>query len=103
MPMLTTATPAVGWFVARRLARLSGQRLLPSVVEPRPSVMESPRVTTPLLELSASTSTPVMMYQWAVLAAPAMFAAFTALVARMNEVVREPGCPLIVVADIFPK
>src|SRR5262249_11435476 len=74
-----------------------------SVVEPRPSVIESPSVTTPLLEASARTSTPVMMYQWAVLAAPDMSRAVTALVARMNEVVREPGWPLMVVADTFPK
>src|SRR4029077_4143739 len=103
MPIFTTATPAGGGVAGRRRARLSGQRSLPSVVEPRPSVMESPSVTTPLLRLSAKTSTPVMMYQWAVLAAPAMFAALTALVARRNDVVREPGWPLMVVADILPK
>src|SRR5258707_15831595 len=103
MPMLTTAPSAVGALVARRRARLSGQRLLPSVVEPRPSVMESPRVTTPLLEVSARTSTPVMIYQWAVVAAPVMLAAETALLPRINEVVREPGWPLMVVAEMFPK
>src|ERR1035437_10519437 len=99
MPMLTTDTPAVGAFVISRLARLSGQRSLPSVVEPRPSVIESPSVTTALLAASAKTSMPVMTYQCAVVDAPVMFAADATLPDLMNEVVREPGCPLMVVAE----
>ena len=86
-----------------RFARLSGQRSLPSVVEPRPSVIESPSVTTVLLDASAKTSTPVIMYQWAVVDAPDMFAAVTTLPDLINEVVREPGWPLMVVAEMFPK
>src|ERR1035437_10921638 len=79
IPMLITATPAVGALVLRRSAILSGQRVFPSVVEPRPSVIESPRVTTALLEASARTSTPEMIYQCAVFAAPGKLAAETAL------------------------
>src|SRR5436190_22650517 len=103
MPMFMTAMFDVAEFAARRAPRTSGQRLLPSVTEPRPSVMESPSVTTALLELSASTSTPVMIYQWAVAAAPDKLAAETTLLATINEVVREPGCPVIVVAEMLPK
>ena len=103
MPMLTTATPAVGALVMSRCASTSGQRLLPSVVEPRPSVMESPSTTMDLLALSAITSTPVMTYQCCVVDAPVMLAAVTTLPDWMNEVVREPGWPLMVVAEMFPK
>ena len=45
-PWFSTATPAVGAFARRRRDRLSGQRSFPSVVEPRPSVIESPSATT---------------------------------------------------------
>src|SRR3989442_11540739 len=93
MLMLTPDVPAVNALVLRRRARLSGQRSLPSVVEPRPSVIESPSVTTALLALSASTSMPVMMYQCAIFDMDGELATETRLPEWMNDVVREPGCP----------
>jgi hypothetical protein len=50
-----------------------------------------------------NTSTPVMIYQCAVLAAVGRLAAERALPGWMKEVVLEPGCPLMVVAEMFSK
>src|SRR5262245_27480679 len=94
MPWFNTATRAVSGFACRRRARLSGQRLFPSVVEPRPSVMESPSVTTAAVEFSARTSTPDRIYQCCVAAAEDRFVAETALPVCRYDVAREPGCPV---------
>jgi hypothetical protein len=53
MPSLTTATFAPALF--SRSARTSGQRWLASTVEPSPSVIESPKVTTARASGAAST------------------------------------------------
>ena len=44
IPAFSTATCAVAGDACRRRARTSGQRSLPLVVDPRPSVIESPRI-----------------------------------------------------------
>ena len=49
MPWFSTATGAPP-ASAKRLASVSGQRSLPSTVEPSPSVMESPKVTMAAFE-----------------------------------------------------
>jgi hypothetical protein len=61
MPWFRTATlPMVAAFACRRRDRSSGQRLFMSVVEPRPSVIESPSVTSADIGGSAMTSRPTM-------------------------------------------
>src|SRR3954471_8755311 len=78
-----------------RLARSSGQRLLAFVVEPRPSVMESPSTTMPLADASAMTSIPDRMYQSSACIADDMLAALTVLLPVCSKlVVRDPGCPV---------
>src|SRR6478735_11606687 len=87
-PPLVMVLPPMPWFKIatlvlpaelRRLAKSSGQRLLPLVVEPRPSVIESPSATTALA--SVMVSRPERMYQWSVVSAEDMLAALTLLLA----------------------
>ena len=61
------------------------------LVEPRPSVIESPRITSAALGATASTSMAWMKYQWSVVAASGKLAAPTELPLCRKEVVREPG------------
>src|SRR5689334_12982144 len=76
-----------------RRTRSSVQRLLPFVVVPRPSVIESP--STAIAFASAIASTPDRMYQWSVVSAEDMLAALTLLLPGCRyDVVREPGWPV---------
>ena len=66
--------------------------------------MESPNIAMVLRELSPSTSTPVRRYQCLVLLAVGRLAAETTLLPEtMNDVVREPGWPLMVMAEMLPR
>ena len=62
MPAFSTATPGV-FRAARRRASTSGQRLLVSVVDRAPSVIESPKATSPIVLAGAITSTRAMRNQ----------------------------------------
>lgn len=79
----------------------SGQRLFASVVEPRPSVSESPTMTAAAVVSGDQTSTPLRKYQWAVEAAPGRSSSRTWSPASRYEVVREPGCE-VTLSDACP-
>src|SRR5689334_12657107 len=84
---------AVAALACRRSARISVQRLLPLVSEPRPSVIESPMMATAFDDAGAITSMPEMKYQWSVFPAEAIAAADTSVLpACTYDVVREPAC-----------
>ena len=73
--VLSTPTSAVRRCACSRRARTSGQRALASVVDAKPSVIESPNVTTARAPRSAMTSTPLSQYQLVIVDAIAMSAA----------------------------
>src|SRR6266516_6358249 len=78
MPSSRTETWWVAGAASRRRARKSGQRSLALTVEPTPSVIESPRVTTARSGAGATTSTPSSQNHeltWVVKAPPAWSAA----------------------------
>src|SRR6185369_14793133 len=94
MPSLATPTLTVAPFARSRRARSSGQRLLPLVVDPRPSVIESPNVISvpPGVEMNALRF--MIKYQCSVVTGDAKLAAETTLPVLMYEVVRDPGWPV---------
>lgn len=82
----------------RRAASWSGQRSLPLVVLPRPSVMLSPTMTREPNRDGSHASMPVRKYQWSVfwVSLPlAMSAAPARLPGPMWLVVRLPGWPVM--------
>ena len=63
MPPFRTATSAVAGFARSRWDRRFGQRSFLFVVDPRPSVIESPSTTIAAARGSAQTSRPLSTYQ----------------------------------------
>ena len=57
MPVFSTAVFTPPFAAARRRAKTSGHRLLVSAVDPAPSVIESPSVTTAAVRSFVLTST----------------------------------------------
>ena len=85
---------AVAGCALRRRARTFGQRSFWFVVDPRPSVIESP-ITTIAADLGfAPTSIEPNTYQWSTATAFGIVGAETASPTSMNDVVREPGWPV---------
>src|SRR5215471_11441625 len=100
IPAFRTATFVMPPDCSRR-ARSSGQRSLPFVVDPRPSVIESPRIAIAFAD--AMVSTPDTTYQWSAVSAEDMLAALTLLLPDCRyEVVREPGWP-VTLLGVLPK
>jgi hypothetical protein len=62
--------PAELFLACNRLSNRSGQRLFRLVVEPRPSVSESPSSTAAAVARGDQVSTPLRKYQWSVRLAP---------------------------------
>jgi hypothetical protein len=83
--------PTVAGLTCNRFSSWSGQRSFPLVVEPRPSVSESPTMATPALCGLDHTSAPLRKYQCSTVAAPVRSWSSTWFPATMYEVVREPG------------
>ena len=77
IPTFIIDRSVVGGFPCNRAERTSVQRFSPSVVVPRPSVIESPIATMPWAEASAITSIAEMKNQRTALVAEAMSAAST--------------------------
>src|SRR6185312_11696751 len=78
----------------RRAARSSGQRSLPLVVDPWPSVMESPKATTTAALADAATSTPDRKYQCSSRCAAGKSGADTGAPGARYETACEPGWPV---------
>src|SRR6185436_8660300 len=93
-PWFSTATFAVAELPRNRWASRFGQRSFLFVVEPRPSVIESPSTTIADARASAHTSRPLSTYQWSTVTAPGRSAAPATFPAWRNDVVREPGWPV---------
>src|SRR5215471_1435502 len=90
MPAFSTPIADVVFCAWRRRARPSGQR--PLLVALRPSVIESPSVTTAAAELGAITSTPLRKYQCSVLVASGRSGADERSPALKKDGARAPGC-----------
>src|SRR5690606_11909425 len=95
IPWFSTAIWAVTSSACNRPARISGQRLSWLGIEPRPSVIESPSVTTAAaFGLLVQTSIPEIIYQRFVTAGAGIRTESTAELAEIYDVEREPGWPV---------
>ena len=81
---------------------MSGHRSCESVTEPRPSVMEFPRIATAAAEFGVQTSIVLMAYQCDIVSITLKAAAVSCLPVTRYEVVRDPGCP-VTVEEVWPK
>src|SRR5215831_9418169 len=78
LPLIASLSTDTDWVprcACRRRNRTSGQRALASVVELKPSVIESPKATTARAGRSAITSTPLSQYQVVLVEATGMVVA----------------------------
>ena len=83
-----------------RSSSWSGQRSFPLVVEPRPSVSESPRMTA--AAAAENPSRAPRRYQWSTGTAPGSRGSATCSPKVRYDVVRDPGCPVTPPAACCP-